>query len=98
MLKTITVQELKEKLKNNEVLLVDVREPEEYQTEFIEGSYLIPLGEMTIAKLPITHKPIVLQCRSGKRSSIAAQKLLYENPDLDIYNLEGGIEAWKALK
>lgn len=96
MVKTINVADLKEKLNNQEVSLIDVRELVEYRAEYIEEASLIPLAEISQEKLLTTSKPIVIHCRSGKRSEDACKKLLIQNPTLDLYNLEGGIMAWKA--
>lgn len=93
-MKTITASELKKKLDKEEVLLIDVREPAEYRSEHINGACLIPLGEISIEKLPSTQRPIVIHCRSGKRSAEACAKLLAIKPSLDIASLEGGIVAW----
>ncbi|MCD6055422.1 MAG: ygaP 2 [Gammaproteobacteria bacterium] len=89
------VEELKKHLDKDEVLLVDVREPAEYKTECIEEACLIPLGEISLEKLPSKRMPIVVHCRSGKRSVEACAKLLGEDPALEIYSLEGGILAWQ---
>ncbi|MEB3701755.1 Rhodanese-like and DUF2892 domain-containing protein [Candidatus Bealeia paramacronuclearis] len=96
-MKTITSDELKKRLKYAEVVLIDVREPGEHKSECIEGAHLIPLSEICIKKLPTSLLPIVIHCRSGKRSQEACKKLLAENPNLEIYTLEGGISAWKEL-
>lgn len=93
-MKTMTASELKKRLETNEVLLIDVREPAEHRSEYIEGSCLIPLNEITIDRLPSTEKPIVIHCRSGKRSTDACTKLLAIKPSLDIASLEGGIVGW----
>jgi rhodanese-related sulfurtransferase len=93
-MKTITASELKKRLDKDEVLLIDVREPAEHSSECIDGACLIPLGEISIEKLPSIKRPIVIHCRSGKRSSDACAKLLAVNPSLDIASLEGGIFAW----
>ena len=93
-MKTITASELKNKLDKDEVLLIDVREPAEHRSECIDGACLIPLGEITIEKLPSTKRPIVIHCRSGKRSSDACLKLLATDPSLEVFSLEGGIIAW----
>jgi rhodanese-related sulfurtransferase len=86
---------LKKWLKNDEAVLIDVRELAEYQESKIERAHLIPLGEISINSLPdFKNKKLVLHCRSGKRSLTAGTKLLEENPKLEIYNLEGGIIAW----
>jgi rhodanese-related sulfurtransferase len=94
-MKTIKADELRKRLANGEVLLIDVREPAEYQAECIQEAHLIPLGEITCDKLPSISRPIVIHCRSGKRSEQACQKLLAQNPQLEVYSLEGGIVAWK---
>lgn len=93
-MKTITASELKKRLDTDEVLLIDVREPSEHRSECIDGACLIPLGEISIDKLPSTKRPIVIHCRSGKRSADACAKLLAINPSLDVASLEGGIVAW----
>jgi len=95
VIKTITADDLKQRLSHGDVLLVDVREPIEYNTESINGSVLIPLAEVSLEKLPSKSKPIVAHCRSGKRSMEACKKLLAQDPNLELYNLEGGILAWK---
>lgn len=95
IVKTITVKELKTKLDRDEVVLIDVRELAEYKSEAIEGACLIPLGEISAEKIPSKARPIVIHCRSGKRSADACTKLLAQDPTLDLYSLEGGIVAWK---
>ncbi len=93
-MKTITASELKKRLDKDQVLLVDVREPAEHSSECIDGACLIPLGEISFERLPSTKRPIVIHCKSGKRSADACAKLLAANPSLDISSLEGGIIAW----
>ncbi len=72
-----------------------MREPIEHKAECIEGACLIPLREISLEKLPSESRPIVVHCRSGKRSEEACKKLLEQNPNLEICVLEGGIKAWK---
>ena len=92
----ITVQELKEKLDSGEDFqLIDVREDFEYETSNIGGE-LIPLGGILIEADKISKdKPVVIMCRSGKRSAAAIaqlEQLGYTN----LSNLQGGILAWAA--
>lgn len=94
-MKSISASELKKKLDNDDVLLIDVREPAEHRSECIDGACLIPLGEISVEKLPSIKRPIIIHCRSGKRSAEACTKLLAINPSLDIASLEGGIVAWR---
>ncbi len=80
----------------NEYLLVDVRQPDEYAKGHIPGSVLIPLGEVSerLRELPVD-KDIVVYCRSGKRSRAAAL-FISSRPYVagTIFNLTGGILAW----
>jgi rhodanese-related sulfurtransferase len=90
-------QTLKSWQESNQVTLIDVREISENQVEKIENSILIPLGEVDVDKLPnLNGTKLVIYCRSGKRSMFAAQHLIAQNPNLEIYNLGTGIEGWKA--
>jgi len=95
-MKEITVEELKQKIENKEDFqLVDVRETFEYETSNLEGEN-IPLGGVLIEADKIaTDKPVVIMCRSGKRSAAAVMQL--EQLGLtNLYNLKGGILAWQA--
>jgi molybdopterin/thiamine biosynthesis adenylyltransferase/rhodanese-related sulfurtransferase len=74
--------------------LIDVREPFEYEIARIDGAKLIPLGEITERLDELSGKqPIVVHCHSGKRSEQAA-RLLQQRGFANVYNLEGGIDAW----
>jgi molybdopterin/thiamine biosynthesis adenylyltransferase/rhodanese-related sulfurtransferase len=74
--------------------LIDVREPFEYEIARIAGAKLIPLGEITERLDELSGKqPIVVHCHSGKRSEQAA-RLLQQRGFANVYNLEGGIDAW----
>ena len=93
----ITVQELKTKLDNNEeFLLLDVREPLEYEMYNI-GARLIPLGDV-MAALPqleeYKEKEIVVHCRSGARSGGAKQAMVQAGFK-NVRNLLGGMLAWQ---
>ncbi|MBL0318363.1 MAG: rhodanese-like domain-containing protein [Alphaproteobacteria bacterium] len=87
---------LKRWLDDGEAIVVDVREQAEHARNHIEGSYLIPSGEITSMLLPSQTKKIVLHCNSGGRGGRTTQKLREENAALNVYNLEGGIKAWIA--
>jgi adenylyltransferase/sulfurtransferase len=90
----MSVTELKQKLDAGEdVFILDVREPYEYQIAQI-GGHLIPLGELPnrLGELD-TEKNIVVQCKSGGRSQRAAE-FLAQNGFSKLHNLAGGILAW----
>jgi rhodanese-related sulfurtransferase len=96
MIKEITVEELKEKIDNNEDFqLIDVRETFEYEVSNINGEN-IPLGGILIeADRIATDKPVIMQCRSGKRSAAAVMQLEAQLGLTNLYNLQGGILAWQ---
>ncbi|MEE8125341.1 MAG: rhodanese-like domain-containing protein [Nitrospirales bacterium] len=92
---TITVRELKTRRENgDQVYLLDVREPHEYSMAKIDGSVLIPLGELpnSLSKLD-QNAEIVAYCHKGMRSADAVGFLLQQGFS-NVKNLIGGIEAW----
>jgi rhodanese-related sulfurtransferase len=93
-MKEISVQELKEKLDSGEDFqLVDVREDFEYEMSNLNGVH-IPLGGILIETDKIaTDKPVVVMCRSGKRSAVAIMQLEAQG-FTNLSNLQGGITAW----
>ena len=94
---SITVLELKEKMDRGEdFLLVDVREPHEFEIVRIPGSVLIPLSRFVdgsaIALLP-RDKPIIMHCRSGVRSATSLA-ILKSAGFSGATHVEGGVLAW----
>lgn len=76
--------------------LIDVREPVEHAEEHIEGSQLIPLGQLAQRVGEIDRsKRLVITCRSGKRGAEALKQLQAMGFG-NVCNLEGGVLAWKA--
>ena len=75
-------------------VLVDVREPQEFEIAAIPGAKLIPLGQIAarVSELD-TADEIVLQCHHGSRSA-RAQAALSKFGFKKTYNLAGGIDAW----
>jgi rhodanese-related sulfurtransferase len=80
---------------NGEILLVDVREPHEYAFERIHGALLYPMSTFDPKALPMEGRRLVVHCASGKRSMMAAHRLVAEGHG-HVTNLEGGLQAWKA--
>ena len=93
----ISPQELKNKLNSNaEVLLVDIREDWEREAYNIGGVH-IPMGDLMarLTEIP-KDKEVILYCEKGIRSTIAIQRL--EGLGFkSLYNLNGGMKAWKEL-
>lgn len=96
--KVVNADILRSWMDKDEVVLIDVREPAEHRAEKIRNAHSIPSGVISRVSLPnCDGKKLVLHCRAGIRSVDACKKLAAECPELDIYTLEGGISAWKAL-
>lgn len=91
----IDALELKQKLdRGDSFLLIDVREPHEYQIARIPGSRLIPLGQLPSHLDELDRNAdIVAHCKSGGRSQKAVD-LLKANGFKHVRNMTGGITAW----
>ncbi len=91
----ISAEQAREMIKEEEVIILDVRTEEEFAEARIEGALLIPdyaIGELAEEKLPDKQATILVYCRSGRRSEDASRELLemgYEN----VYDF-GGIIDW----
>jgi len=94
--KSINIQESAQ-LINEGALVVDVREPGEYNEAHLADSVLIPLGEISAEKVNQANpenKKILIHCRSGKRSKAAANILVGQNYAGDIFDMDTGINGW----
>jgi molybdopterin/thiamine biosynthesis adenylyltransferase/rhodanese-related sulfurtransferase len=91
----ITPVELSSKLETGDrPVLLDVREPHEWEIAHLEGATLIPQGDLLARMSELsTADEIVLYCRSGERSA-RALNLLREAGFRRLKNLRGGINAW----
>ena len=92
----ISQEEAKRMMDGQEVILLDVREPEEYDSGHIPGAVLLPVGSIDEASaagvIPQKDSVVLVYCRSGNRSktaSAALARLGYEK----IYEF-GGINTW----
>ena len=84
------------RLKDNEIVLIDVSEPAEFANERIHGALLHPLSTFEPKAIPTGGARLaVFQCGSGKRSRSALDAFLAETGS-DAAHLAGGIGAWKA--
>lgn len=91
----IQVQEAHRLWKQGEAVILDVRSTEEYQSGHIPGALNIHAGRVLnrAGQIP-SGQPVIVHCQSGGRSSIAISALMaagFKN----LYNLSGGIIAWK---
>ena len=97
-LKEVTPLEATQLLNHQDAVLLDVREPQEYQEGFLPNSIRIPLGSLSEKAAQLDkhrERPIIIVCRSGNRSAQAVRMLKrmgYET----VYNLGGGLHAWRT--
>ena len=96
---TITAEALHKTLeaKAEHPLVIDVREPAEFEASHIDGALLAPLAtvEENLAQIP-KDREIVLVCRSGRRSGIAYERLAARGYTR-MWNMTGGMVAWEKL-
>lgn len=93
---TVSPNQAAEMLNKQEAIMVDVREKDERNEQHIKDTLFIPLAQLDsrIGELAeYKNSPIILQCRSGKRSNIAATSLMKAG-FTKVLNLDGGILAW----
>ncbi len=78
--------------------LLDVRQPWEYEEDHLPGAKLVPLGELKEGTSGLDpDKPTLVYCAIGGRSRVAAQ-LLSGRGFKEVYNLSGGIKAYRGAK
>jgi rhodanese-related sulfurtransferase len=99
LFKTVTPQEAKNLIESRkDMLLIDVRGQDELSEGYIEGSTLMPLWAIIKGtQRPPQDKPILLICAVGGRS-LALGQLMSKNGWNEVYNLKGGISAWKEAE
>ena len=94
--KSISVSDAMQSIKNG-VLIIDVREQNEYDQAHIENSVLVPLSTVSAEKINEVNpqnKTILIHCHSGKRSKVAANIILSQGYTGEILELDEGIKAW----
>ncbi len=107
----MTVRELKARLdKGDDVLVLDVRDPHEWQISALDGTLRIPKGQIEAAKNDVLagrkrredtvlaqipdDREVIVHCRSGKRSADSIKFLREVGYTNTLINLAGGILAW----
>jgi rhodanese-related sulfurtransferase len=94
--RNLEADEVARGMRQNRILLVDVREPNETALEGFPGAVLVPLSSFDPACIPDPQgKEVVFACRSGRRSVTASQAAQAAGLPYDAH-LAGGILAWKA--
>ena len=96
-LPSLPPDEFAEGLKKENVILLDVRTPDEYLESHLKGAVQIDYHDENFAEQVSeldTNKTVYVYCRSGSRSA-GAQEIMLKQHFKNVINLKGGIVAWK---
>ena len=94
--KSLNIQDSIEAIKKG-AIIIDVREQTEYDQAHIQNSFLLPLSTVSaeeVRKINSQNKTIIIHCRSGKRSKVAANILLSQDYTGEILEIDDGIIGW----
>ncbi len=92
----LSAQETSKRVADGELKVVDVREPWEYARDHIPTATLTPLGQIIARpQEAITSDDVVFVCEVGQRSAVAAEMAAALGMQ-HVFNLEGGMQAWRA--
>ncbi len=93
----VSVEEAKELIDSGKVHVIDVRTPEEYAQGHIPRAKLVPVDQIMarVKELP-ADGGLLFVCSVGQRSALAAEIVAALGRNHDLFNLEGGTEAWTA--
>ena len=89
-------------LAKDQAVLIDVREPHEFDAAHIPGAIHIPLSQFDVKMLPVTDgkqmdgKHLVFYCAMGMRSQSVADQLLANGIIEAAVNMVGGIQSWSV--
>jgi rhodanese-related sulfurtransferase len=90
-----TPRQVAELIEQEDVQLIDVREPHEHEAGRIAGDRLIELMQLTAQAQTIDRdRPVVFYCRSGSRSAMASHA--FRQAGYDAHNMAGGLIEWHA--
>jgi adenylyltransferase/sulfurtransferase len=91
----LSPQAANERVSSGELQIVDVREPWEYARDHVPGATLTPLGQIIARPQEvITVDNVVFVCEVGQRSAVAAELAAAAGMQ-HVFNLEGGMQAWR---
>ena len=97
-IKQVSPETLAQWLEEDKAIVIDVREAKEVSNESIPKARNITAAQFSeqLSFFSSADKPIVFQCQSGKRSMMACNEMVKLDVLPEVWNLEGGILAWKA--
>jgi rhodanese-related sulfurtransferase len=91
----IDPQTLARRIKSRELTLIDIREPDEFAREHIDGAVSLPLSRLEAGHVALrTTTPVAFTCKTGMRTNSNCDRLAAHVGE-PAYILEGGLDAWK---
>ena len=96
-IREVDTADVEGRLGDPDVVLLDVREPDEHEQGTIPGSVFIPRGQLESNvenRIPAKNTPVLVYCAGGNRSAFAA-KTLDELGYTDVVSMKGGFNRWK---
>ena len=91
----IDPKSLSHKLKSREVTLIDIREPDEFAREHIDGAVSLPLSRLEAGHVALqSATPVVFTCKTGMRTNSNCDRLA-AHVATPAFVLQGGLEGWK---
>jgi adenylyltransferase/sulfurtransferase len=92
----LSPQTANDRISSGELKVVDVREPWEYARDHIPAAKLTPLGQIIARpQEAITSDNLLFVCEVGQRSAVAAELAAAAGMQ-HVFNLEGGMQAWRS--
>ena len=92
----INVEEAKGMIEAGTLRVVDVREPAEYAKDHIAQAKLVPLGQLIQRPGELSEDNVLFVCEVGQRSAVACEFAASVGLER-VYNLEGGMTAWRGM-
>jgi rhodanese-related sulfurtransferase len=94
-LTTIDAASLARRMKAGELTLIDIREPDEFAREHIDGAISLPLSRLEAGHLALrSATPVAFTCRTGMRTTSNCDRLAAHVGE-PAYVLDGGLDGWK---
>lgn len=91
----IDARSLASRMKTNDLTLIDIREPDEFAREHIEGAVSLPLSRLEAGHVALRGTtPVAFTCRSGMRTNANCDRLAGHVGE-PAFVLQGGLEGWK---
>lgn len=91
---SVSTSDYQKETNKSGTVLLDVREPQEFQAGHIPGAINVPVRKVQNYRVPKNTETVYVICQSGMRSKQAAKIL--DKKDIPVVNIRGGMSAWRG--